>query len=281
MSDLQNAPAPQDENQLIAERREKLKALREAQAQGKGVAFPNNFKPEDHAATLLAAHGDKTAEELAAAGAAPITARIAGRMMLKRVMGKASFATLQDSTGRFQIYVTRDDIGEERYAAFKHWDLGDIVGAEGRLFKTRTGELSIHVSSVRLLTKSLRPMPDKFHGIADQEVKYRQRYVDLMTDESARKRFVARSKAVSALRDFMVPMTSWKSRHRCCTRFRAAPTPNRSRPTTTRWTRKCSCASRRSCTSSACWSAVSSGCSRSTAATATKASRCATTPSSP
>ena len=204
MSDPQITPAPQDENQLIAERREKLKTLREAQAQGKGVAFPNNFKPEDHAAALLSTHGAKTAEELTAEGAAPITARIAGRMMLKRVMGKASFATLQDSSGRFQIYVTRDDIGEERYAAFKHWDLGDIVGAEGRLFKTRTGELSIHVSSVRLLTKSLRPMPDKFHGIADQEVKYRQRYVDLMTDESARKRFVARSKAVSALRDFMV-----------------------------------------------------------------------------
>jgi hypothetical protein len=135
MSDPQITPAPQDENQLIAERREKLKALREAQAQGGAVAFPNNFKPEDHAATLLAAHGAKTAEELAAEGTAPITAKIAGRMMLKRVMGKASFATLQDSTGRFQIYVTRDDIGEERYAAFKHWDLGDIVGAEGHLFK--------------------------------------------------------------------------------------------------------------------------------------------------
>jgi lysyl-tRNA synthetase class 2 len=193
MSDPQNTPAPQDENQLIAERREKLKALREAQAQGKGVAFPNNFKPEDHATALLAAHGEKTAEELTAEGTPPVTAKIAGRMMLKRVMGKASFATLQDSTGRFQIYVTRDEVGEEVYAAFKHWDLGDIVGAEGHLFKTRTGELSIHVTRVRLLTKSLRPMPDKFHGIADQEVKYRQRYVDLMTDEAARKRFAARS----------------------------------------------------------------------------------------
>jgi len=159
MSDPQNTPAPQDENQLIAERREKLKALREAQAQGKGVAFPNNFKPEDHATALLAAHGEKTAEELTAEGTPPVTAKIAGRMMLKRVMGKASFATLQDSTGRFQIYVTRDEVGEEVYAAFKHWDLGDIVGAEGHLFKTRTGELSIHVTRVRLLTKSLRPCP--------------------------------------------------------------------------------------------------------------------------
>ena len=204
MSDHHPTPAPQDENQLISERREKLKALREAQKQGKGVAFPNDFKPEDHAATLLAAHGDKTAEELSGEGTLPVTARIAGRMMLKRVMGKASFATLQDSSGRFQIYVTRDDVGEVVYASFKHWDLGDIVAAEGRLFKTRTGELSIHVSSVRLLTKSLRPMPDKFHGMQDQEVKYRQRYVDLMTDEAARKRFTARSRAVSGIREFMV-----------------------------------------------------------------------------
>ncbi|MCD6078299.1 MAG: lysU, partial [Ramlibacter sp.] len=192
---------PIDENQLIAERREKLKALREAHRQGAGPAFPNDFKPADHAQGLHAAHGEKTAEQLESEGG---TARIAGRMMLKRVMGKASFATLQDQTGRIQIYVTRDAVGEEAYAAFKHWDLGDIVGAEGKLFKTRTGELSLHATTIRMLTKSLRPMPDKFHGVADQEVKYRQRYVDLMTDEEARKRFVARSKALSGIRDFMV-----------------------------------------------------------------------------
>ncbi|MBC7377632.1 MAG: lysine--tRNA ligase, partial [Burkholderiaceae bacterium] len=200
MSDPTTPAAPaiaaQDENQLIAERREKLKAIR-----AKGIAFPNDFKPADHAAPLLAAHGDKETEALAAEGS---TARIAGRMMLKRVMGKASFATLQDSTGRIQIYVTRDEVGEDVYADFKHWDLGDIVAAEGRVFKTRTGELSIHATSVRLLTKSLRPMPDKFHGMADQEQKYRQRYVDLMMDEQARNRFVARSKAVSSIREFMV-----------------------------------------------------------------------------
>jgi lysyl-tRNA synthetase class 2 len=187
------AVAAQDENQLIAERREKLKAIR-----AKGIAFPNDFKPADHAAPLLAAHGEKETEVLAAEAT---TARIAGRMMLKRVMGKASFATLQDS---IQIYVTRDEVGEDVYADFKHWDLGDIVAAEGKVFKTRTGELSIHATSVRLLTKSLRPMPDKFHGMADQEQKYRQRYVDLMMDEHARKRFVARSKAVSSIREFMV-----------------------------------------------------------------------------
>ncbi len=198
MSD-NNTPAAtpsQDENQLIAERREKLKSIRAA-----GIPFPNDFKPDARAAGLLAAHGEKAAEQLEAEGN---VAKVAGRMMLKRVMGKASFATLQDASGRIQIYVTRDAVGEEAYASFKHWDLGDIVAAEGKLFKTRTGELSVHVTSVRLLTKSLRPMPDKFHGVADQEVKYRQRYIDLMTDEAARKRFVARSKAVSSIREFMV-----------------------------------------------------------------------------
>jgi len=198
---MSNEPLVPDENQLIAERREKLRALREAQKRGQGPAFPNDFKPKDRSAALHAAHGGKDAPALEAEGP---TASVAGRMMLKRVMGKASFATLQDGAGRIQVYVTRDSVGEETYAAFKHWDLGDIIGAEGKMFKTRTGELSLHATSIRLLTKSLRPMPDKFHGVADQEVKYRQRYVDLMTDEEARKRFVARSKAISGMREFMV-----------------------------------------------------------------------------
>ncbi|GAA4328463.1 lysine--tRNA ligase [Variovorax defluvii] len=202
MSDAQSSPAPTtDDNQLIAERRDKLKALRAAQAEGKGVAFPNDFKPADRAAALLAVHGETPPEALEAEA---IAVSVGGRMMLKRVMGKASFATLQDATGRIQLYVTRDAIGEEAYAAFKHWDLGDILGAEGTVFKTKTGELSVKVTRLRLLTKSLRPLPDKFHGMADQEQKYRQRYVDLITDESARARFTARSRAVSALREFMV-----------------------------------------------------------------------------
>jgi lysyl-tRNA synthetase class 2 len=125
-------------------------------------------------------------------------------MVLKRVMGKASFATLQDSTERMQVYVKGEEVGVEVYEDFKHWDLGDIVGAEGYLFKTKTGELSVHVTSLRMLTKSLRPLPDKFHGIHDQEIKYRQRYIDLITDETARQRFIARSKAVSGIREFMV-----------------------------------------------------------------------------
>ena len=200
------APASPEENQLITERRDKLSALRAAQAQGAGVAFPNDFKPQHHTADLQDQHGEASAETLEAQ---PVQVSVAGRMMLKRVMGKASFATVQDGSfgstgGRIQLYVTRDAIGEDLYAAFKHWDLGDIVGAEGILMKTKTGELSIKVMRLRLLTKSLRPLPDKFHGMADQEQKYRQRYVDLITDEQARKRFVARSKAVSSLRDFMV-----------------------------------------------------------------------------
>ncbi|HMC15491.1 MAG TPA: lysine--tRNA ligase [Albitalea sp.] len=189
-------PAPIDDNKLIAERREKLAAIRR-----QGIAFPNDFKPADRAADLLRKHGAQSNEALEPLA---VKASLAGRMMLKRQMGKASFATLQDASGRLQLFVTKDALGDATYEAFKHWDLGDILGAEGTLFKTRTGELSLRVTSLRLLTKSLRPLPDKFHGMTDQEQKYRQRYVDLMTDEDARIRFAARSKAVSSIRNFMV-----------------------------------------------------------------------------
>jgi lysyl-tRNA synthetase, class II len=185
-----------EENQLITERREKLALIRQ-----QGIAFPNDFKPKHHAAELLRQHDAKPNEELEPLGVHVV---VAGRLMLKRVMGKASFATLQDGSGQIQLFVTRDALGEDLYAAFKHWDLGDILGAEGTLFKTKTGELSVRVSVLRLLTKSLRPLPDKFHGMADQEQKYRQRYVDLITDADARARFAARSKALSSIRQFMV-----------------------------------------------------------------------------
>ncbi|MBN8493673.1 MAG: lysine--tRNA ligase [Burkholderiales bacterium] len=194
------APAA-DPNQLIAERREKLAALRQ-----QGVAFPNDFKPRQHAADLHHRYGQIPNEELEPQG---IRVAVAGRMMLKRVMGKACFATLQDGSfgathGRIQLYVTQDMVGAETLAAFKHWDLGDILGCEGTLFRTKTGELSVKATAVRLLTKSLRPLPDKFHGMTDQEQKYRQRYVDLITDEAARARFVARSKAIASVRNHMV-----------------------------------------------------------------------------
>ncbi|WP_046114707.1 lysine--tRNA ligase [Aquincola tertiaricarbonis] len=189
-------PPVADDNKLIAERREKLAAIRR-----EGVAFPNDFKPRDHAAALLQAHGESPNEALEPQA---VAVSLAGRMMLKRVMGKASFCSLQDATGRIQLFVARDNVGEQVYAAFKHWDLGDILGAEGTLFRTKTGELSVKVTTLRLLTKSLRPLPDKFHGMADQEQKYRQRYVDLITDDDARARFTARSKTLSAIRQFMV-----------------------------------------------------------------------------
>lgn len=189
------------DNQLITERREKLAALRE-RAKARGVAaFPNDFKPRHHAADLHHRHGASANEDLESQA---IAVAVAGRMMLKRVMGKACFATLQDASGRIQLYVTQDAVGAEALADFKGWDLGDIIGCEGSLFRTKSGELSVKASSIRLLTKSLRPLPDKFHGMADQEQKYRQRYVDLMTDEAARARFVARSKAVASIRGFMV-----------------------------------------------------------------------------
>ncbi len=199
----QNEPAvpAHDANQLIAERREKLRLLRLAHQGGGQPAFPNDFKP-DHSTQALHDHFGQTPVE--ALDAQVVSARLAGRMMLKRVMGKASFATLQDESGRMQIYVTRDGVGEASYEAFKHWDLGDILGCEGVLMRTKTGELTLKASKVRLLTKSLRPLPDKFHGLDDQELKYRQRYLDLMTDVDARQRFIARSRALSALRDFMV-----------------------------------------------------------------------------
>lgn len=196
-----NTTPPTDDNQLIAERREKLAAIR-AQAKATGTAaFPNDFKPTHHALDLHHRHGQVPNEELEPQGVKVV---VAGRMMLKRVMGKACFATLQDSSGRIQLYVTQDGVGAEVLAAFKHWDLGDILGCEGTLFRTKTGELSVKATSVRLLTKSLRPLPSDFYGMKDQEQKYRQRYVDLITDDSARARFVARSKAVSSIRSFMV-----------------------------------------------------------------------------
>ncbi|MEK8031874.1 lysine--tRNA ligase [Ideonella sp. DXS29W] len=201
MSHNHTPPPPPDDNQLIAERREKLAALRAHAKETGGAAFPNDFKPTHHALDLHHRHGQVPNEELEPQA---VKVSVAGRMMLKRVMGKACFATLQDASGRIQLYVTQDAVGAETLAAFKHWDLGDILGCEGTLFRTKTGELSVKATSIRLLTKSLRPLPSDFYGMKDQEQKYRQRYVDLITDDAARARFVARSKAVSSIRSFMV-----------------------------------------------------------------------------
>jgi len=185
-----------DENHLITERRQKLTRLRE-----QGPAFPNDFKPTHRAAVLHMLYGEQTKEALAEH---EHEVAIAGRMMLKRVMGKASFATLQDSTGRIQIYLDKGTLGEEVYNAFKHWDLGDILAVTGVMFKTNKGELSVHAHAVRMITKSLRPLPDKFHGMTHTELRYRQRYVDLLVTEHTRQTFELRSKAIAAMRNEMV-----------------------------------------------------------------------------
>ncbi|HTJ94314.1 MAG TPA: lysine--tRNA ligase [Pararobbsia sp.] len=189
------AEAPRDDNQIIAERREKLQAIRE-----RGVAFPNDFRPTHHAADLQKTYADTDKEALEAA---PLEVAIAGRMMLKRVMGKASFATVKDGSGQIQFFITPADVGEAAYDAFKKWDLGDIFAARGVLFRTNKGELSVRCTELRLLSKSLRPLPDKFHGLADQEMRYRQRYVDLIVTPEARDTFIARTKAIASIRRFM------------------------------------------------------------------------------
>ena len=195
MTDEKQTPPPADENHIIAERRAKLAEWRKT-----GNAYPNDFRRENTAGRLDELYGAKEREELEAL---PVEVKVAGRIMLKRVMGKASFVTIQDLSGRIQLYVTRDSIGEDAYADFKRWDLGDIVGGVGTLMKTKTGELTVHCSEIRLLTKALRPLPEKFHGLADVESKYRQRYLDLMTNEESRFTFVARSRMVASIRGYM------------------------------------------------------------------------------
>ena len=184
-----------DENELIKQRRAELKALRE-----KGIAYPNDFRRDALAAALHSKYDALDNEALEAEG---MRVRVAGRLMSRRVMGKAAFAHLQDMSGRIQLYVKRDALPEGRYADFKQWGIGDIVGAEGTLFKTRTGELSVNVDDVRLLTKSLRPLPEKFHGLTDHEMRYRQRYLDLIMNEETRDLFVLRTRIIDFLRSYL------------------------------------------------------------------------------
>ena len=190
------AETAQDREKLVEERRSKLKALREH-----GTAYPNDFRREHFAGDLAATYGSHDA---AAFEKEPVRVKLAGRIMLRRVMGKASFATLRDMTGAIQIFVSDGDTGQEAHAAFKHFDIGDIVGLEGELFRTRTGELTARARSLRLLAKALRPLPEKWHGLTDQETKYRQRYVDLIMNEDTRRVFLKRSRAVQAIREFLL-----------------------------------------------------------------------------
>ncbi|MEW6330993.1 MAG: lysine--tRNA ligase [Pseudomonadota bacterium] len=184
-----------DENEQIAQRRSKLAELRQ-----QGAPFPNDFRRNVIAGELHAEYGDKDPAEIDTRN---VRVKVAGRMMTRRVMGKASFAHLQDMSGRIQVYVTRDAVGEPAYEDFKKWDIGDILGAEGVLFKTKTGELSVKVDAVRLLAKALRPLPEKFHGLTDTETKYRQRYLDLIMNEVARKTFRTRTAIIRYIREFL------------------------------------------------------------------------------
>ncbi len=187
--------AETDENKLIAERRRKLGELRE-----RGSAFPNDFRRDASAADLHRRYGEMDDAALEAAG---VRVAVAGRMMAKRVMGKASFTHLQDGSGRIQLYLRRDDLPEGMYQTFKGWDVGDIVGATGTLFRTQKGELSVLCDQVRLLTKSLRPLPEKWHGLSDAEMRYRQRYVDLMVNEESRRVFRLRTAVVAGIRRYL------------------------------------------------------------------------------
>ena len=197
MTDPTPATPLADENFLIAERRAKLAALR-----GQGIAFPNDFRRGDYAGDLQATYADVEQWTAEALEARQHRVSIGGRILLKRVMGKASFVQVQDESGRIQLFLQSNALGET-YDAFKGWDAGDIVGAEGVLTRTRTGELSVKVDTLRLLTKSLRPLPDKFHGLADVEQRYRQRYVDLIVSPEAREVFVKRSRIIRAMRAWL------------------------------------------------------------------------------
>jgi lysyl-tRNA synthetase class 2 len=183
-----------DENKLIAERRAKLAELRKA-----GAAFPNDFRRDALAGDVHAAYADKDGAWLEAN---PTRVSVGGRLLFRRIMGRASFAKIADRTGQIQLYLQTETLGET-YEAFKGWDVGDLIGASGVLFRTRTGELSVRVEHLRLLVKSLRPLPDKWHGLADTETRYRQRYVDLIVSETSRNVFRTRARIVRYLRDFL------------------------------------------------------------------------------
>lgn len=188
----------QDVNELIKQRHSKLDLIKQS---GKNP-YPNQFKRKHYAQDLQDSYADQDKETLANADKVLVT--VAGRMMLKRVMGKASFATIADMTGRIQAYISKNDLGDEVYNDFKTWDIGDIIGITGYLFRTNTGELSVHATEIQLLTKSLRPLPDKFHGLSDTEARYRSRHLDLMTNESTRNAFQIRSQVIAGIRKYML-----------------------------------------------------------------------------
>lgn len=185
-----------DENEQISQRKEKLAQMRQL-----GEAYPNHFRRDALAGDLIASYGELDNETLEEKN---IQVSVAGRMMTRRVMGKASFIHLQDMSGKIQCFAQKQALPEGVYDAFKKWDIGDILGGSGRLFKTKTGELSVKLSELHIITKALRPLPEKFHGLADQETRYRQRYVDLIMNESSREVFRVRSAVVQYIRHFLI-----------------------------------------------------------------------------
>ena len=182
----------QDENNLFEVRKEKLKKLRE-----QGKDYPNSFRRNELAKDLIKEYSDLSKDDL---GNKSISVKVAGRIMLRRLMGKASFTTIQDMSAQIQLYLREDTLSN--YDDFKTWDIGDIIGVEGELFKTNTGELSIKVTEAILLTKSLKPLPEKHQGLVDVEQRYRKRYLDLLVNEEAREVFLARSKIISETRNY-------------------------------------------------------------------------------
>lgn len=184
----------EDLNEQLVQRKQKLQNLR-----NKGNAFPNDFRRTDLAQDIHMQYDAFSAEELESKHQ---VVQVAGRIMMRRLMGKASFVHVQDMSGKIQLYVRKDDLPEGQYEDFLDWDIGDIVGAEGTVFKTKTGELSVKTTSIRLLTKALRPLPDKWHGLTDQETRYRQRYLDLIVNEQSRKVFKTRVQTIQLMREF-------------------------------------------------------------------------------
>ena len=178
-------------------RREKLNALYEA---GKNPFEITKYDVTHNSTDAIALFEEK---EPTLAEGESITVRIAGRMTSRRVMGKASFAHLLDGEGKIQLYVARDSVGEEDYASFKKWDIGDIMGVEGKLFRTRTGEVSVHAEKITLLAKALLPLPEKFHGLTDLETRYRQRYVDLIVNPEVKRNFIIRSQFIKYMRKYL------------------------------------------------------------------------------
>ncbi|WP_455205439.1 lysine--tRNA ligase [Kaarinaea lacus] len=195
-SETPEIPSEQETNKLIAQRKEKLSAMRDV-----GIAYPNTFRRDALAVELHDLYGEKSNDELAAQ---PVRVKVAGRMMTRRIMGKNTFAHIQDMTGQIQLFIGRDELPEGFYSDFKRWDIGDIVGAEGTVFITNKGELSVRVNSIELLSKCLRPLPEKYYGLADQETKYRQRYLDLIMSEDTRRTFRVRTAVINYMRQYLI-----------------------------------------------------------------------------